>query len=98
MADLEHSGQAIIEDGSIVIRIALAALPDIVEGSWASGAMDTRFKVTNIDEFAAELVTQLNHEAEDGTTRVHQLFDGAITEAIEQGAFGIEEHEDQEDA
>src|ERR1700722_4813517 len=96
MADLKHSGQAVIEDGSIVIRVALSALPMVVEGSWASGALDTRWKLTNIDEFAEDLVHELNNEAEDGTTRIHQLFDGAINEALEQGARGIEEHEDQD--
>ncbi len=96
MADIDDSGRAIIENGSIVIRIALSTLPMVVEGSWASGAMDTRFKIINIEEFAADLVTELNSESEDGTTRVHKLFDGAIEEAINQGAFGIEEHEDQD--
>lgn len=96
MADLKHSGQAVIEDGSIVIRVALSALPTVVEGSWASGALDTRWKLTNIEEFADDLVYELNNEAEDGTTRIHQLFDDAINEALEQGARGIEEHEDQD--
>ena len=96
MADIKHSGQAVIEDGSIVIRVSLSALPMVVEGSWASGALDTRWKLTNIEEFAEDLVHELNDEAEDDSTRIHQLFDGAITEALEQGARGIEEHEDQD--
>ncbi len=93
MADIKHSGQAIIEDGNIVIRVALSALPMVVEGAWASGALDTRFKITNTKEFAGDLVHELNNEAEDGTTPIHQLFDAAINE---QGARGIEEHEDQD--
>ncbi len=96
MADIENSGRAVIEDGSLVIRVALSALPMVVEGSWAAGGLATRYKITNLDEFAADLVNELNSEAEDGTTRVHKLFDGAIEEAINQGAFGIEEHETQE--
>jgi hypothetical protein len=59
MVDIKHSGQAIIEDDNIVIRVALSALPMVVEGSWASGAMDTRFKITNVEEFAADLVMEL---------------------------------------
>jgi hypothetical protein len=39
---------------------------------------------------------ELNQESEDGSTRIHRMFDGAIEEAINQGAFGIEEHERQE--
>jgi hypothetical protein len=92
----ENGGQAVIENGSIVIRVSLDALPTVVEGAWASGGMDTRYKITNAQEFAAELVTELNRESEDGTTRIHLMFDRAIQEAIDQGAFGIEEHEQQE--
>lgn len=87
---------AVIENGSIVIRVAVDALPAIVEGGWAAGAYDTRFKVTDIFEFAADLVRELNRESEDGTTRIHVMFDKAILEAVDQGAFGIEEHEQQE--
>lgn len=96
MITLENSGRAIIEDGSIVIRIAIDALPMIVEGSWASGGMGTRYKVTDAAAFAADLVRELNDESEDGTTRIHRMFDKAIINAIEQGAEGIEEHEKQE--
>lgn len=92
---IENSGVAIIEDGSLVIRVAMEALPMIVEGSWAAGYMDTRYKVTNTAEFAADLVRELNDESEDGTTRIHRMFDKAIENAIGQGAFGIEEHETQ---
>ncbi len=51
--DLKHSGQAIIENGSLVIRVALSALPQVVEGSWATGNLRVRYKITNVDEFAA---------------------------------------------
>ena len=93
---LENSGRAIIEDGSLVIRVALEALPMIVEGSWAAGGIDTRYKVTDAAAFAADLVRELNDESEDVTTLIHRMFDKAIDNAIGQGAFGIEEHEKQE--
>lgn len=67
-AAIENSGQAIIEDGSIVIRVALSALPMVIEGSWATGNLPMRYKITNPDEFAADLVSQLNQEDEGGTT------------------------------
>jgi hypothetical protein len=92
----EYSGMAVIENGCLVIRLHLSFLPSIVEGAWAAGGMETRYKVTDSRAFAADLVTELNREEEDGTTRVHRMFDGAIDEAINQGAEGIEEHEDQE--
>lgn len=92
----EYSGQAVIEDGCIVIRVPVQNLPAVVEGSWAAGGMDTRFKVTDPDAFAKDLVIELNQENDIGTTRIHKMFDRAIEEAINQGAEGIEEHEDQE--
>lgn len=88
-------GQAVIEGDTVVIRISLVSLPTAVEGAWASYGLPTRMKVTDVKAFAKELVIALNREEEDGTTRIHTMFDGAINEAIEQGAEGIEEHEDQ---
>jgi hypothetical protein len=91
-----QNSSAKIENGEIVIRLALDALPAVLEGGWACNALPTRYKITNIAEFAADLVRELNREGEDGTTRIHIMFDKAIFEAIDQGAFGIEEHEQQE--
>jgi hypothetical protein len=84
-----------LENGKITIEIAVDALPQIVEGAWAAGGMDTRYQVTDPKKFAEDLVRELRSEAEDGTTCVHTMFDAAILEAIEQGADGIEEHEEQ---
>ena len=91
----ENGGQAIIEDGAIVIRVSLDALPMVLEGAWAMNKFDTRYKITDVSEFAKELTRALNHEDEQGTTAIHELFDQAILDAIEQGAFGIDEHENQ---
>lgn len=96
MPKQENGGRAIMERGRIVIRVDIEALPLIVEGAWAAGGIGTRYKVTNTKEFASDLLNALNEENEDGTTRIHEMFDRAILEAIEQGAFGIEEHEEQE--
>lgn len=91
----ENGGQAIIEDGAIVIRVSLDALPMVLEGAWAMNKFDTRYKITDVAEFAKELTLALNREDEQGTTAIHELFDQAILDAIEQGAFGIDEHENQ---
>ena len=95
MAKLENSGEAVIEDGALVIRVSLEALPMVLEGAWAMAKFDTRYKITDASEFAKELVYALNREDEQGTTPVHELFDKAILYVIEQGGFGIDEHEDQ---
>lgn len=66
-----------------------------MEGAWALGVLDVRYKIIDAHDFAKDLVHELNREDEQGTTRIHKMFDGAISEAINQGAFGIEEYEDQ---
>lgn len=90
-----YSGKAVIEDGCIVIRLPVAHLPQVVDGGYAAGAYPRRYHITNLEEFVADLVRELNDEQEDGTTPIHELFDGAIIAAVEQGALGIEEHPEQ---
>jgi hypothetical protein len=92
----DNSGRAIIEDGAIVIRLPIANLPQVVEGAWAGGNLRPRLKVTDAQVFAKELCRALNDEEEDGTTRIHLMFDASIEFASEQGFEGIEEHEEQE--
>lgn len=91
-----RAGEAVIEDGAIVIRVPLDYLPTIVEGAWAAMGISTRLKITDVDAFAKELVGELNREGEDGTTPIHTMFDRCIEEAAEQGAEGVVEHEDQD--
>ena len=85
-----------LENDTIIISLPIENIPAVVEGSWASGFMETRMKVSNAEAFARDLLHALNAEQEDGTTVVHRMFDKAIDDAIEQGAQGIEDHEDQE--
>jgi hypothetical protein len=87
---------ATIEDGTIVIRVPVDALHQVLEGSWASGALDRRWKLTDAPTFARDLVRELNREEEDGSTRVHRMFDAAIEAAIDGGADGIEYQEQQD--
>ncbi len=85
------NGDATIEDGFIVIRVAIDALPDIVRGGCDSlNGIEPRMRVTDFNALAKDLVGELNREDEIGTTRVHKMFDGAIVEAFEQGAEGLE--------
>jgi hypothetical protein len=92
----DNSGQAVIENGDIIIRAPIDALPQVAEGAWVIGALDKRWKVTDPAIFAKELLHALNNEDEQGTTMIHKMFDKAINEALEQGAEGIEEHETQD--
>ena len=92
----DQSARAIIEDDAIVIRIPLANLQAIMDGGFACGAYDQRYKVTNLLGFAKEINSELNSEDEEGSTPVHKLFDAAINEALNQGAQHAEPHETQE--
>ena len=78
-----------------LMRIPLEYLDTIVEGAWAASGIDVRYRITDRSVFAQELTHSLN--AEKGrATPIHRTFDAAINDAIEQGAQGIEEHEDQD--
>lgn len=92
----KDSATAVIKDGWIVIGVPIKNLGAALEGAWASGHQDGRYRITDIDVFAKEVVHELNNEAEDGTTAIHMLFDKAMYEAIDQGSQGVEDHPDQE--
>ena len=81
---------AVIEGNDIVIRVAIDALPAVVESGPFVG-----WRVTDGAAFARDLVHELNAESEDGTTVVHLMFDRAIERAIENGAQGVEENKEQ---
>lgn len=86
-----------VEDGEIVIRIgvdtlqiAVQACPSLERYYDADSGNFLEPKVLDADLFASEVVTELTREEEDGTTVVHQLFDQAFLDAIENGADGIQ--------
>ncbi len=88
MSELIKSGRAVIEGDEIVIRVAIEALPVVVD---AHPSLGGAYRVTHALDFARELERALSAEEEDGTTLVHRMFDRAIEDALEYGAEGIEE-------
>lgn len=84
-------GEAVVRDGQLLISIDVDALPIILSGSVALGAVGGLWKVTDAAAFAKEVCGSLNAESENGTTRVHTMFDSAFSHAIEYGAEGVEE-------
>lgn len=50
-----------------------------------------RYSVTDPAAFAADVLREINHEKEDGSTILTDLLDKAVERAIEQGAEGVEE-------
>lgn len=89
-------GSAVIEGDAVVIRFPLDAMQTAMDGAWSLRAFDTRYKITDINEFAKEFRNALNREDEQGTTEIHKMADRAFIDCIESGAFGIEEHEQQD--
>ena len=93
---MKANAEAFIENDTITICVQISALADVVEGWWTSGNSGTRYKVTNPESFAKEVVRALNDEDEQGNTMIYDMFDNAFENAINQGADGIEEHGEQE--
>ena len=98
MSEKADSGiaEAVIEKGNIVIRVPVRCLPVAYQGGIDAGYIEPGFRITNARAFAKDLVQALNSEEEDGTTPIHRLFDAAMEDAIEQGADGVEECDDDE--
>jgi len=80
-------GQLDMRVGEKVLAFATLHCPAL----WDADADRGRFKVTDTAVFARAVEQALNHEAEDGSTRLTRMLDGAIEEAINQGAEGVEE-------
>jgi len=95
----EREAEAVIEGDTIVIRVSIANLPVALKGAFALGKIPgPRFKVTDREEWAKAVVHYLNEEDEEGTNRIHVAFDSAFAEALEQGAEGVEECDEDDDA
>jgi hypothetical protein len=88
--------EAYISRGAVVIRLPIANIDSALDGAWAAGNYEPRYRLTDPEAFANEFVRELNREQEDGTTPIHVLFDKCLYAAIEQGAEGVEEHPEQE--
>jgi hypothetical protein len=84
----------LIENGEIVIRLAIDSLPDALKGHpmWDYSCEDFENlpKIVDLEAFAKEVARELQREEEDGTTLAHKMFDAAIEQAIEMGAEGID--------
>ncbi len=73
----------------VVIRVPVSALP----GALAQNPRDDSYydvRIVDLPGFAVDVVRELNKEAEDGTTPVHELFDKAMAEAIDNGSLACE--------
>ena len=81
----------------IELRIDVLANESVMPDDLMDENLDPLYEVTDAHAFAKYFVDELNREEEDGTTPVHAMFDKAFTEAVENGADGINEIERPED-
>jgi hypothetical protein len=79
--------KAEINDGRLVISIGVDTLCHAIEIGRSYGLGD--ITITDKDIFVKELLNELNNESEDGSTIIHRMFDKAASNAIENGALGV---------
>lgn len=73
--------------------MAVDALPDALEQNprdWNGDYNCFAKHISDLGEFAKDVVRALNDEAEDGATMVHELFDNAMAKAIDGGSIGVD--------
>jgi hypothetical protein len=87
--------QVEIDDGVLRISIGVDLLCHAVQVPWKESGFN--YRVIDKDAFAKAIANELEREDEEGSTPLHFVFDKAADEAIEQGADGVEEFQDDEE-
>ncbi len=89
MTTYNRWAEAYIENENIVILLPISVLESALHQNPRD---DSYYNVTIKDRvgFAKDVVRELNSEAEDGTTMIHDLFDMAMAEAIDNGSMSCE--------
>lgn len=84
-----RSGEAVLDGEWIVIRVAVAALPTALSAMPGFDWDGEGIRVCDAQQFARDVVNELNREEEDGTTPIHEAFDKAMLGAVENGSEGL---------
>jgi hypothetical protein len=84
--------KAIIKNDQLQISVGVNILCFAAETGRAYGLGDIR--ITNRQVFLKEVLNEINAESEDGSTMLHHMLDQAVSNAIENGAMGVEYEED----
>ncbi len=82
-----------IENNQLVIRIGIDTLAYAVEAG--DSFQEGEGKVIDKAAFAKDLTFALQEEEEDGTNRVHRLFDDAAIAVVENGSPSVRFSEDE---
>lgn len=84
-----------VKEGVLLISIGTEILCHSCEVGRRYGISD--IKITDKKQFISSLVRQLESEDEDGSTLMHEMFDGAVTVMLENGELGVDLLEDEQD-
>jgi|GEM_PF-2354853 len=85
-----------IEDGVLTMRIGVDVIAHAAKLSPRLAHYDHKAgetfepKITDADKFAAEVMTALKDEDDEGSTLIHIALDQAMVNAVDMGAEGIE--------
>ena len=81
-----------IERGELVFRIGVDTLKiaaDTCPLFYNSEKDRSDVIVTDPDVFAKDVITELEHEEEDGSTPLSDVLDKAMSDAVEGGSLGV---------
>jgi hypothetical protein len=81
-----------IENDELVISIGVDIIKHAVTVGRSYGLCDV--KITDENKFLNALCTELKVEEEDGTNRIHRVFDDAVSSLLEDPDGGIELNDD----
>ncbi len=71
-------------------RRTLAWANDHGPDNWSGKADVPIYRVTDVEEFAVDVVREMNDEAEDGSTPLTRFIDEMCSKAIEEGSAAVE--------
>lgn len=91
---------AFIEDGLLVISIGVNTLahafhqhPDNNPYNWETGESERTYTVSDPDQFAKDVLLEMQREHKDGGTQLNWFLDSMMLIALENGSTGILDEE-----
>jgi hypothetical protein len=81
-----HKGVLSIEIGIDTLAWAYEHQPD----NWTGEGDDAKYRVVDKKEFARDVASEMNREAEDGSTPLSLFFDAMCTAAADDGSIAVE--------
>lgn len=84
----QHGLSVDIVHGRLVIAIGVDALMTAVDGG-PHAPEDLGYRIDSRDGFAADILSALRDEEEDGTTLVHVMLDTATEKALDGGSTNV---------